>query len=61
MEWPVSEVFADAGYWIALINPREADRHLKARELSEEIAARHIQVVRYPRLKHGGLSLTRRR
>lgn len=45
MDLSVSEVFADAGYWIALINPREADRHLKARELSEESAARHIQVV----------------
>ncbi len=45
MELPLSEVFADAGYWIALINPREADRHLKALELSTEITSKHIQVV----------------
>ncbi len=45
MDLPLSEVFADAGYWIALINPREADRHLLALEVSQEIAAKRIQVI----------------
>ncbi len=45
MELPIAEVFADAGYWIALINPREADRHIKSLELSEEITVKHIKVV----------------
>lgn len=35
-------VFADSGYWIALLNPRD-DLHLKAKEVSESLG--HARVV----------------
>ncbi len=41
----IAEAFADTGYWIALLNRRDAALHRKAQEVSQQMTARHIQVV----------------
>lgn len=41
----ITEAFADTGYWIALLNRRDAAVHRKAQEVSQQITAGHIQVV----------------